>query len=66
MSFSCCFCGKSVTLDSCHSGILTLRVPAYDAEAAQDMYCHSHCLRDRLIPKFLTLFEDDEVGQGEN
>ena len=58
--FVCCFCGTKLTLDSSESGILTLRVPANDAEASQDMYCHAACLREKLSPKFLTLFDMGE------
>ncbi len=60
MAFQCCFCGKSGTLDSRRFGVMTLRIPAYDAEAAQDLYCHGSCLRERVTPKFLLLFDDAE------
>jgi hypothetical protein len=57
MNHACCFCGKEVTLASTQAGILTLKVPAYDSKATQDLYCHGDCLKQRLSPDVPTLFD---------
>lgn len=59
--YQCCFCGSSITQDGHDPVTLTITIISKSASgASQEVYCHGHCLKDRLQPGIATLIEADD------